>query len=544
MLIALLITDKAVPQEITVAKVKEVTVTEMQVENLRRMGLNDQAAELARGKGRVIDNEQMRVLGELKDRVYLQRKNPFLPPSSYKPLWESLDGYLAASTLEEKYHDVAKDPRSDTLFAAVIKEPDSIIVYKGVIDWATPTITWTQWVSYGYPGPLMDPSITVTGRYIFVGFSKYYDSTDIDPRILKINRFTASTYLYYISLSGNLERATVITSDYEQYSTGYWIYFAYWDDNKDSVMFVRITNPDTTTFTSYGGIAYAAGTSPNVQRLSIDYFYSGSSKLFIAYTSNDSVFLANGSPFGSSWTARSATFTRGYFPHIKGRREGPYLAVVYSYPYYSTDYDCYMQYSTNAGSTFTQYGCSASFDDELWPTVAFAADSVWVAMLKLDKETPIDSLTDTAYVLVAKHSLAGSYWISRQTINDSAYAHGTLITWHPVITGPEDTVSSKQFLHVSWARRSLETGNFDIMYDYHFFSTPTAISEIPVKGIDLGVYPSKGGITVKGNGEYRVYRVDGKLIRFGISNGSETITLPRGAYIVKFNGKERTVIVR
>ncbi|MEO0171595.1 MAG: hypothetical protein ABIL41_08135, partial [candidate division WOR-3 bacterium] len=351
MLIALLISDKAVPQEITVAKVKGVTVTEMQVENLRRMGLNDQAAELARGKGRVIDNGQMRVLGDLKDRIYLQRKNPFSPPSSYKPLWESYDLTLAGSSLDEKYHDVAKDPNSDTLFAAVIKEPDSIIVYKGTIDWATPTINWTQWVSYEYPGggPLMDPSITVTGRYIFVGFSKYYSSTDIDPRILKIDRSTASTYLYYISTSSDLERATVITSDYEQFSTGYWIYFAYWNDNKDSVMFVRITNPDTTTFTSYGGIAYSAGTSPNVQRLSIEYFYSGTSKLFIAYTSNDTVFLADGSPFGSSWTARSATFRRGYFPHIKGRRGGPYLAVVYTYPYSSTDYDCDMQYSTNAG---------------------------------------------------------------------------------------------------------------------------------------------------------------------------------------------------
>lgn len=135
--------------------------------------------------------------------------------------------------------------------------------------------------------------------------------------------------------------------------------------------------------------------------------------------------------------------------------------------------------------------------------------------------------------MVVKHDLAGSYWVSRQTINDSTYAHGTLITWHPVITGPEDTVSSKQFLHVSWARRYGGTDDFDIRYDYHFFSTPTAISEIPVKNLDLGVYPSKGGITVKGNGEYRIYRVDGKLIRFGISKGSETIILPRGAYIVR-----------
>lgn len=47
------------------AKVKEITATDRQVENLRRMGLNDQAAELARGKGRVIDNEKMRVLKHL-----------------------------------------------------------------------------------------------------------------------------------------------------------------------------------------------------------------------------------------------------------------------------------------------------------------------------------------------------------------------------------------------------------------------------------------------------------------------------------------------
>ncbi|MEO0163949.1 MAG: T9SS type A sorting domain-containing protein [candidate division WOR-3 bacterium] len=72
----------------------------------------------------------------------------------------------------------------------------------------------------------------------------------------------------------------------------------------------------------------------------------------------------------------------------------------------------------------------------------------------------------------------------------------------------------------------------------------TAISEIPVKNIDLGIYPSKGGITINGNGEYRIYRVNGKLIRFGILQGSKTIDLPRGAYIVKFNGKEITVIVR
>ncbi len=518
----------------------------IQAEALRRQGRYKEAEDLILGNGKVIDNEEMRILGELKDKIYAQRRNPFQPPSTPRPLWETSDGMMTSSGLDEKYHDVVKDPHSDTLFAAVIKGTDSIIVYKGIIDWTTPTITWSRWVGWGYPtgGPLLDPSIAVSANYVFVGFSKYYSSTDIDPRILKINRSTSSTYLYYISSSLDYERSTVITTDYEEYVATTYVYFAYWNDNKDSVMFARIDNPDTTTFTSYNGIAYSFGSSTNVQRLSIDYFFSGGSKLYIAYTSADTVLLADGSPFGSSWTERVSTFRRGYFPHIKGYRGGPYLAVVYSYPWSSTDYDCDLQYSTDAGATFTQYSCSASTDDELWPTVAFAADSVWVAMLRGDKETTVDSLTDTLYVMVAKHSLSGSSWLSRDSINDPAYKYGTLITWHPVIVGPEDTVSTKQFLHVSWARRFGITSDFDIRYDYNFFSTPTSIAE-KVKPVDITkVYSAKGGIYISGKGEYKVYTASGRIVSSGRIYGSKLLNLPKGAYIVELNKKFRTVVVR
>jgi len=42
-------------------------------------------------------------------------------------------------------------------------------------------------------------------------------------------------------------------------------------------------------------------------------------------TNGDTVLLADGSSFGSSWTERAATFGKGSFPHLKGRKGGPYV---------------------------------------------------------------------------------------------------------------------------------------------------------------------------------------------------------------------------
>jgi len=214
-------------------------------------------------------------------------------------------------------------------------------------------------------------------------------------------------------------------------------------------------------------------------------------------------------------TERAATFGKGSFPHLKGRKGGPYVGVVYTYPFSSTDYDCYIQYSTDAGATFNQYSCSASIDDEIWPTVAFAADTVWVSFLRGDKDTPVDSITDTMYVMVAALPLSGGGWIYRDSINDPNYKYGVLTTWHPVITGPEDTTASKQFLHVAWSRRWANTSDFDVRMDYHFFDVATGTDGLKVKGA------------------YRIYDVSGRLVGSGQSSDYEFVPLRRGSFFVK-----------
>ena len=542
MLWILAMVDKPVEAKTTTVQRNPITQVDIRAEALKEEGKGPEAAELLRSYygGTVIDARIMEEIVRAKDAVYEIRRKPFSPPTSHKPLWESTDGSIALSGLDEKYFDVVKDPRSDTLFAAVTLR-DSIVLYKGTVDYGGRTITWSRWTSYSYSGDLRNPDLAVDGNYVYVAFSKAYSATDHDPRLLKVKRSDASKYLYAFSYSTNFEDFPTVTTDYEEY-TAVYVYYAYWDADKDSVMFIRIDNPDTTTYTSYGGIAYAAGDTSTLNRMSIDYFYSGSSKLFLAYMTNgDTVLLADGSPFGGSWTERAANFGVGYFPNIKGRRGGPYVGVVYSYPWSSTDYDCRIQYSTDAGSTFSQYSCSATTSDELWPTVAFAADTVWVAMLRGDKETPVDSITDTMRVVVAALPLSGGGWIYRDSINDPNYRYGVLTTWHPVITGAEDTVLTKQFLHVAWSRRFANTGDFDVRMDYHFFGVATNTEESPsVSGNDVVVM--KGGVKVRGS--YRIYDLSGRLVGKGNSENTVFVPLSRGSYFVKTEKGIRSIIVR
>ncbi len=535
--------DKPLEAKTTVVRRNPVSDVDTRAETLKGEGMGSEAAELLRSYygGTVIDARLMEELGKAKDEVYEQRRRPFSPPTSDKPLWESSDGYLAASSLDEKYFDVVKDPRSDTLFAAVVR-PDSVVLYKGVVDYVGRTVSWSRWTTYVYSGDLRNPDLAVDGNYVYVAFSKAYSATDHDPRLLKVKRSDTTKYLYYISLAGDFEDFPTVTTDYEQYTSVY-VYYAYWNANKDSVMFARVSNPDTTTFTSYGGIAYAVGDTSTVNRLSIDYFYSNGSKLFLAYMTNgDTVLLADGSPFGSSWTERSASFGKGLFPHIKGKVGGPYLAVVYTYPYSSTDYDCKLQYSTDTGSTFSSYNCGFSLDDELWPTVAFAADTVWVTMLRGDKETPVDSVTDTMYVMISAHPITGGTWIYRDSINDPNYKYGVLTTWHPVITGPEDTLASKQFLHVAWARRFGNTSDFDVRMDYHFFDVSTATEEAPSTPTGSDVVVVKGGLKLKGS--YHIYDLSGRLVDHGYAEDGRFVRLKEGSYFVRTSSGVRTVIVR
>ena len=382
--------------------------------------------------------------------------------------------------------------------------------------------------------------MAIDGDYVYVAFSKAYSSTDHDPRLLKVKRSDASKYLYYISSSTDFEDFPTVTTDYETY-VGVWVYYAYWNADKDSVMFVRIDDPDTTTFTAYGGIAHAVGDTGTANRMSIDHFYSSGTKLFLAYMTNGDTVLLATSSFGGSWTARAANFGVGYFPNIKGRRGGPYVGVVYSYPWSSTDYDCRIQYSTDSGATFSQYSCSATTSDELWPTVAFAADTVWVAMLRGDKETPVDSTTDTMSVIVAALPLSGGGWIYRDSINDPDYRYGVLTTWHPVITSSEDTLIGEQFLHVAWSRRFANTGDFDLRYDYHFFSVATRAEEAPTtSGNDVVVM--KGGLKVRGS--YRIYDPAGRLVGKGNSENAVFVPLRRGFYFVRTVKGTRSIVIR
>ena len=543
MLWFLAMVDKPVEAKTTVVHRNPISDVDIRAEALKREGRSLEAAELLRSYygGTVIDARLMEEAGKAKDAAYDIRHKPFSPPTSYKPLWESTDGDLALTGIDDKYFDVVKDPRSDTLFAAVTYR-DSISLYKGTVDYVGRTITWNHWTSYSYSGYLSNPDLAVDGKYVYVAFSKTYSGSDHDPRLLKVKRSDASKYLYYISSSTDFEDFPTVTTDYETYSSAVYVYYAYWNANKDSVMFVRIDNPDTTTFTSYGGIAYATGDTSTVNRMSIDHFYSNGSRLFLAYMTNgDTVLLADGSSFGNSWTARAAVFGKGYFPNIKGRRGGPYVAVVYSYPWTSTDYDCRIQYSTDTGSTFSQYSCSALTLDELWPTVAFAADTVWVAMLRGDKETSVDSITDTMSVIVAALPLSGGSWIYRDSINDPNYRYGVLTTWHPVITGPEDTTASKQFLHVAWARRWANTSDFDVRMDYQFFGTATNTEEAPTVS-ENDVVVMKGGVKVKGS--YRIYDISGRLVGKGKAESFTFVPLRRGFYFVRTVKGTRSIVIR
>ncbi|NPB04465.1 MAG: T9SS type A sorting domain-containing protein [Thermotogae bacterium] len=542
MLWLIALTDKVFVSEQTVSRQNEITEVDRQAEALKQEGRSAAAAELLRAfyGGKVIDNVHVAPMVALKDEVYRNRAKPFKASSFEKPLWRSLDGSLALGGYDEKYFDVVKDPRSDTLFAAVVIT-DSVVLYKGIVNFGSSSISWSRWVSYYYYGTLHNPSIALDSTHVWVAFSKIYSSSDHDVRILRVNRSDGSTYLYGVSYAIDYEDYPTITTDYEYYSSS-WIYMAYWNADKDSVMFVRIEYPDSTVVSSYGGIAYAVGGDTTVNRLSIDYFNSGGSKLLLAYMTNgDTVLLADGSPFGSSWTERSATFGKGYFPYVRGYRGGPYFAVVYTYPFSSSDYDCRLQYSTDAGASFTSYSCSASLDDEIWPTVAFAADTVWVTMLRGDKETPVDSVTDTMYVMVAAHSISGGSWIYRDSINDPSFKYGVLTTWHPVITGPEDTTTGRQFLHVAWSRRFANTGDFDVRTDYHFFGSSTGVVELP-QPVNGKLEVSNGSLYVKGN--YKVYNTAGRLVAKGSSSTLTRVDLKPGTYFVKTSSGMRTIVVR
>ncbi len=543
MLWIIALVDKPVEAKTTVARLNSVSDVDIRAEALKREGRGSEAAELLRSYygGTVIDNAYMSKVARLKDEVYEIRRKPFQSPASEKPLWKSTDGYLASARYDEKYFDVVKDPRSDTLFAAVVVQ-DSVLLYKGVVDFSGRTVTWSRWVSYYYSGYFLNPSIAVDGAHVWVAFSKAYSASDHDPRLLRVNRSDNSTYLFYLSASTNYEDYPTVTTDYEEFNA-YWIYLAYWNANKDSVMFVRVEYPDSNVVNSIGGIAYAVGDNSTVNRMSIEYFGNDySDRLFLVYTTNgDTILLADGSPLGDVWTERAATFGKGFFPHAKGYRGGPYFAVVYTYPYSSSDYDCRIQYSTDTGATFHQNTCSATTDDELWPTVAFAADTVWVAMLRGDKDTPVDSTTDTMYVMVAALPLSGGYWIHRDSINDPNYKYGVLTTWHPVITGPEDTTSGRQFLHVAWSRRYANTGDFDVRTDYHFFGITTATEEAPVVSSD-DVSVVKGGLKVRG--AYSIYDLSGRLVGQGNAESGQIVRLKSGSYFVKTPSGIRAVVVR
>ncbi len=535
--------DKPVEARTIRANLHRITAVDIQADALKREGKGAEAARLLRAHygGTVIDDRLVQEMGRLKDEVYENRRKPFSPPSSVKPLWESLDGILArTSGLDEKYFDVVKDPRSDTLYAAITLR-DSIVLYRGVVNYSSRSISWSRWTSYSYSGDLRNPDMAIDGNYVYVAFSKVFSSTDHDPRLLKVRRSDATKYMYYLSLAGDFEDFPTVTTDYETYSSAVWVYYAYWNANKDSVMFVRIDNPDTTTYTSYGGIAYAIGDTGTANRMSIDHFYSSGAKLFLAYMTNGDTVLLATSSFGSSWTARSASFGKGLFPHVKGRRGGPYVGVVYTYPYSSTDYDCYIQYSTDGGSSFNWHSCGTTLDDELWPTMAFAADTVWVSYLYGDKDTPVDSITDTMRVIVAALPLSGGYYIYKDSINDPSFKYGVLTTWHPVITSSEDTLISEQFLHVAWSRRWNNTNDFDVRYDYHFFTPATGIEEAPSVA-ENNVVVVKGGLKVKGT--YRIYDPAGRLVGSGQSSDYEFVPLRRGSYFVKTQSGLRSIVIR
>jgi len=217
-----------------------ITEVDIRAEALKREGRGLEAAELLRSYygGTVIDARLMEEIVKAKDAVYEIRRKPFSPPTDEKPLWESSDGNLALSGIDDKYFDVVKDPRSDTLFAAVTYQ-DSIVLYKGVVDYGGRTITWSRWTSYSYGGDLRNPDMAVDGSYVYVAFSKAYSSTDHDIRLLKVNRSDATKYMYSFSYSVDFEDYPTVTTDYETFSSAVYVYYAYWNADKDSVMFVR-----------------------------------------------------------------------------------------------------------------------------------------------------------------------------------------------------------------------------------------------------------------------------------------------------------------
>jgi hypothetical protein len=543
--------ERVVESEVTRANLRQPNEVDMRVQALRKAGKHREAIELLKSYYNIqlIDNEQVKRQAEEKGKSYkLNSHQPTSPKDHSSEInWLGFEGTLAGTTAHEKLHDVVKDPLTDTLFAVVIRGNDTLVLYKGVVNFATASISWSEWIKVSTTLPVTDPSITLGStlagnKYVVVAFSQYF-GTDFDPRILKINRNTGAMYVYTISGSTDDERAPFVTSDYESYADSY-IYLVYWNDNKDSLMFSRIFDLDATTFEAPRGIAYSVGTfvTTGIQRPSIDYFYNSASsadKLFAVYRSNDTLKLADGSPFGDSWNPVAATFPKSrYIPYIKGRVGGPHVAIVYSY-YFGPDLDCVLQYSTDGGATFTSYNCGATGLDELWPTVAFSADTVWVSYLHGYQFYSIDSITDTMRVYVTKHSLNGSSWIRKDSINDPAVAHGTYTAWHPIIVGPEKN-GPNQFLHVSWSRRFAGTLDFDIKFNYHFF-TATSYEEKVNKDF---VYVVKNGIYIKGNGDFTIYNIEGKKVLTGNVKGEKFIQIPKGLYIVRFNNINKSIVVR
>ncbi len=545
MLWILMMVDKPVEAKTTVVQRNPITQIDIRAEALKEEGKGPEAAELLRSYygGTIIDARLMEEIVRAKDAVYKIRREPFSPPAPYRPLWKSEDSILAMTIDDDKYFDVVKDPRSDTLYAAVTYG-DSVVLYRGTIDYVGRTITWSRWTSHAFTRAIHNPDIAVDGKYVYVAFAILFSATDHDPALLQFKRSDGSIYGYgYWFPSPDFEDFPTVTTDYESYSAADYVYYAYWDADKDSVMFVRIDDPDSTDYTSYGGIAYAVGDHTTVNRMSMDYFNDGdSSHLLLAYMTNgDTVLLADGSPFGSSWTARAANFGVGYFPYIKALSGTPYVGVVYSRPWSETDYDCYIQYSTDGGASFTRYGCGTTTLDELWPTMTFAADTVWVSYLRGDKDTPVDSITDTMSVMVAALPLSGGYALRSDSINDPSYRYGVLTTWHPVITGPEDTAASKQFLHVAWSRRYLNIRDFDVYMDYHFFDVATNTEEAPSSATSRPVVLRNG---VEVSGYYRIYDISGRLVGSGYAEGSKFIPLRKGSYFVKTRNGLRSIIIR
>ena len=188
----------------------------------------------------------------------------------------------------------------------------------------------------------------------------------------------------------------------------------------------------------------------------------------------------------------------------------------------------------------------------------FAGGNLYNTMLEVNAKIPsgytLADYSDIAFDLYRNAEEESDYPILYIRVNDiiihddgeEGHDYGPETTWTPVTKPLAGIVGLEGIKGQIKIRLGLLSGKPSYLIDNVRLRPTTATGITDVQAGAETVVVVDGGVMINAGAKaaYAVYDISGRAVSQGVADGSKTVTLQRGVYVVRVNGKAVKVLVR